>query len=359
MSDFTGILKEIPITEIENVKIGNAEDQEHATGCTVILCEQGAPSGIDVRGGGPASRETELLNPAAACQAVHAVLLSGGSAFGLDAAGGVMEYLAEKGIGFAVGDVRVPLVVESCIFDLLFVSDKVKPDKAMAKKACEEAEKNSPSEGNTGAGCGATVGKIGGPDYCMNSGLGMYAVQLGDLKVGAIVSVNACGDVYDEETHQILAGMLTPDKKGFADSEKVMYQMYTQMKNTYETQDETGTNTVSHAESGSGSSTPEGCVTNTTIGCIITNARFDKSQLNKIAAFAQNGYARSIRPVHTMNDGDTIYALSTGSIQSDINIVGTLASRVMAQAVKNAVLHTESFHGLPCAADIACADKNR
>lgn len=346
MSDFTQILKEISITEIENIKIGNAEDKEHATGCTVILCEQGAPAGIDVRGGGPASRETELLNPVAACQAVHAVLLSGGSAFGLDAAGGVMEYLAEKGIGFAVGNVRVPLVVESCIFDLLFVSDQVKPDKAMARKACEAAEKNQPAEGNVGAGCGATVGKVGGPEYCMNSGLGMYAVQLGDLKVGAIVSVNACGDVYDEDSNQILAGMLTPDKKGFADSERVMYEMYARLAD--ESQAE---------EAGNRPIESKGGVTNTTIGCIITNARFDKSQLNKIAAFAQNGYARSIRPVHTMNDGDTIYALSTGNLTSDINIVGTLASRVMAQAVKNAVLHTESFHGLPCAADIKAASK--
>jgi L-aminopeptidase/D-esterase-like protein len=167
----------------------------------------------------------------------------------------------------------------------------------------------------------------------MNSGLGMYALQLGDLKVGAVVSVNAFGDVYDEETNRILAGTLTPDKTGFADSEKAIYQMYLQHKNENR-------------------ANPEGGVTNTTIGCIITNARLDKSQLNKIAAFAQNGYARSIRPVHTMNDGDTIYALSVGHVESDINIVGTLASRVMAQAVKNAVLHTESFHGLPCAADI-------
>lgn len=356
MTQWNQILKEIPITEIENIKIGNAEDLEHATGCTVILCEQGAPAGIDVRGGGPASRETELLNPVAACQAVHAVLLSGGSAFGLDAAGGVMEYLAEKGIGFTVGNIHVPLVVESCIFDLLFVSDQVKPNKAMARKACEAAEKNCPTEGNVGAGCGATVGKVGGAEYAMNSGLGMYAVQLGDLKVGAIVSVNACGDVYDEETNQILAGMLTPDKKNFADSEKVMYQMYEQLTAAAKIKkaaSDIHASAASDAPVSTGLSTPEGGVTNTTIGCIITNARFDKSQLNKIAAFAQNGYARSIRPVHTMNDGDTIYALSTGSLISDINIVGTLASRVMAQAVKNAVLHTEAFHGLPCAADIA------
>lgn len=336
MTEWNQILKEIPITEIGDVKIGNAEDREHATGCTVIICEKGAPAGVDVRGGGPASRESELLNPSANCQEVHAVLLSGGSAFGLDAAGGVMEYLAEKGIGFAVGDIRVPLVLQSCIFDLAFVSDKVKPDKAMARKACEAAEVNTPTEGNVGAGCGATVGKLCGPDYAMNSGLGMYAVQLGDLKVGAIVSVNACGDVYDETTNQILAGTLAPDKKHFADTEKTLYQMYMQMS------------AAAKAEAAKG----QNGVTNTTIGCILTNAKFDKAKLNKIAALAQNGYARSIRPVHTMMDGDTIYALSVGNLEVDINIVGTLASRVMAQAVKNAVLHTEGFHGLPAAADM-------
>ena len=161
-------------------------------------------------------------------------------------------------------------------------------------------------------------------------------MQLGDLKVGAIVSVNACGDVYDETTNQILAGTLAPDKKHFADTEKTLYQMYMQMS------------AAAKAEAAKG----QNGVTNTTIGCILTNAKFDKAKLNKIAALAQNGYARSIRPVHTMMDGDTIYALSVGDLEVDINIVGTLASRVMAQAVKNAVLHTEGFHGLPAAADM-------
>ncbi|MBR5474779.1 MAG: P1 family peptidase [Lachnospiraceae bacterium] len=328
--EWNELLKEIPITEIENVKIGNAEDLEHATGCTVIICEQGAPTGVDVRGGGPASRESELFNPSADCQAIHAVLLSGGSAFGLDAAGGVMEYLAEKGVGFAVGPIRVPLVAQSCIFDLSFVSAEVKPDKAMARRACENAEFNCPTEGNVGAGCGATVGKFGDLEQSMNSGLGLYAVQLGDMKVGAVVSVNACGDVYDEETNQILAGMLTPDKTAFADSEKVLYQMYQYMS------------AMKKAE----------VVANTTIGCILTNAKFTKAQLNKIAALAQNGYARSIRPVHTMMDGDTIYAMSTGEVEADLNIVGTLAARVMAQAVKRAVLNTETFHGRISASDL-------
>ncbi|MCD8036089.1 MAG: P1 family peptidase [Clostridiales bacterium] len=316
-------LKEISITEIENIKIGNAEDTEHATGCTMLICEKGMPAGIDVRGGGPASRESELLNPCATTDVIHAVLLSGGSAFGLDAAGGVMEYLAEKGVGFAIGDIHVPLVCESCIFDLLFVSDKVKPDKRMAYKACLNAEKNSPTQGNVGAGTGASVGKICGSDRMMNSGLGIYAAQLGELKVGAVVAVNAMGDVYDFESGKILAGARTADGKGFADSEKILYENFL-------------VNPVTAPSN-----------TNTTIGAIITNAKFDKAKLNKIAAMGQNGLARSIRPVHTMNDGDTVYALSIGDIEADVNVVGTLASHVMACAIRNAVLESGTFHNIP------------
>lgn len=320
--------KEIDITEIENIKIGNAEDIEHATGCTVLICEKGMPAGIDVRGGGPASRESELLNPRATTDVIHAVLLSGGSAFGLDAAGGVMEYLAERGIGFAIGEIHVPLVCQSCIFDLLFVSDKVKPDKKMAYQACVNAEINCPQQGNVGAGTGATVGKICGPDRLMDSGLGMYAVRLGELKVGAVVSVNAMGDVYDFESGEILAGVRTADGKGFANSEKILYENFLE-------------NPVQAPSN-----------TNTTIGAIITNARLDKSKLNKIASMGQNGLARSIRPVHTMNDGDTVYALSVGDIEADVNVVGTLASHVMACAIRNAVLSSGSFHGVPGAKDM-------
>ncbi len=320
--------EEIPINEIENIKIGNAENTEYATGCTVIICEKGMAAGIDVRGGGPASRETELLNPSASAEVIHAVLLSGGSAFGLDAAGGVMEYLAEKGIGFTVGDIHVPLVCQSCIFDLAFVSDKVKPDKAMAKKACENAELNSPSQGNFGAGTGATVGKFCEPERIMNSGLGIYAVKLGDLKVGAVVAVNAMGDVYDFETGKVLAGMRTKDGKSIDNSEAALYEMY--LKDPLY-------------------SAPN---TNTTIGAIITNAKFDKAKLNKIAAMAQNGLARSIRPVHTLSDGDTVYALSSGDVAADVNVVGTLASHVMAAAIRNAVLNCGSFHGVPGAKDL-------
>ena len=239
-----------------------------------------------------------------------------------------MEYLAEKGIGFTVGDIHVPLVCQSCIFDLAFVSDKVKPDKAMAKKACENAELNSPSQGNFGAGTGATVGKFCEPERIMNSGLGIYAVKLGDLKVGAVVAVNAMGDVYDFETGKVLAGMRTKDGKALDNSEAALYEMY--LKDPLY-------------------SAPN---TNTTIGAIITNAKFDKAKLNKIAAMAQNGLARSIRPVHTLSDGDTVYALSSGDVAADVNVVGTLASHVMAAAIRNAVLNCGSFHGVPGAKDL-------
>lgn len=317
------MLKQIQITEIENIRIGHAQDMEHATGCTVIICENGAPAGVDVRGGGPASRETELLRPVADCTGIHALLLSGGSAFGLDAAGGVMEYLEERNIGFDVGVTKVPLVCESCLFDLNVASHRVRPDKKMGYEACIQSEQNKPVMGNVGAGTGASVGKLGGIQTAMKSGLGMYAVQLGDLKIGAIVAVNALGDVYDYKTGKRLAGMRTNDGKDWADSEQVLYKLYNQKKNLFHQ--------------------------NTTIGAIITNAKFDKTHMNKIAAMAQNGYARSIRPVHTTADGDSIYALSVGEIEADLNVTGTLAAQVMAEAIKNAVLEAKPAYGLPAA----------
>ncbi len=306
--------REIPIYEIENIKIGNAQNKEARTGCTVILCPQGAPTGIDVRGGGPASRESELLRPVAACEAIHAVLLSGGSAFGLDAAGGVMRYLEERGVGFQVGDIRVPLVCQSCIFDLGIGDPRIRPDAAMAYAACVDAETNRPHSGDVGCGCGATVGKLRGMENSAKSGLGMYAVQLGSLKVGAVVCVNALGDVYDHRTGKKLAGMAIHPADPFRDSEEAMYHFFF---------------------SADQAPLPQG---NTTIGAIITNAAFGKTPMNKIAAMAQDAYSRCIRPIHTTADGDTVYAMSVGHIQADINLVGTLAAHVMAEAICRAVL---------------------
>lgn len=312
-------MKEINIWDIENIKIGNAEDVTGGTGITVILCESGAVAGVDVRGGGPASRETQLLSPLAAADKIHAVVLSGGSAFGLDAAGGVMQYLAEKDIGFDTGVARVPLVCQSCIFDLQIGRSDAYPDKAMAYDAC----KNAGGEflmGCHGAGTGATVGKYLGTEYMMKSGLGAYAVQIGELKMGCVVCVNALGDVYDAESGKQLAGLLGEDKKSIRSTEQEMYKTCGAPKNLF-----TG---------------------NTTIGAIITNARFDKAGMNKISAMAHNGLARTINPVHTMADGDSIYALGTGNVTADINTAGTLAAYVTARAVNVAVKSAQPMYGL-------------
>lgn len=335
-------MREISINEIENIRIGNAENKEAGTGCTVIVCENGAPAGLDVRGGGPASRETELLKPLANADKIHAILLSGGSAYGLDAAGGVMANLEERGIGLEVGEMRVPLVCQSCLFDLAVGNGKVRPDKAMGYEACNNAwvgVNGNYEDGNVGAGTGATVGKALGAEFCMKAGIGSYAVQVGPLKVGAIVAVNAIGDIYDWKNGQMVAGLLGPDKKAFRSTEELFYQ-------SYEAAMAAAMGETVNADGNSG------MVTNTTIGVIITNGKFDKAQLCKIAGMTHNGYARSIRPVHTSMDGDSIYAMSVGDVPADKDMVGTLAAQVMSEAILRAVLNVDSAYGLTAAKDL-------
>lgn len=313
-------MKQISIEAIENFKIAHVENKEGATGCSVIICEQGAACGLDVRGGGPASRESELLKPVAAAEVIHAVLLSGGSAFGLDAAGGVMQYLEEQNIGFETGITKVPLVCQSCIFDLGVASKDIRPDKDMGYRCAQKAFTQHDNEwGNVGAGCGANVGKLMGMDYAMKSGIGSYAIQIDDLKIGAIVAVNAVGDIFDHITNTKIAGLLKKNKEEFSDSLETMISMYKAMNQPN---------------------------TNTTIGVIITNANFDKTKMNKIAAMAQNAYARCIKPVHTSADGDSVYAMSCGNIKADIDVVGTLAVEVMAEAIKDAIYQSKSAYGL-------------
>ena len=215
-------MQEIGICEVGGFRIGHAHDEQAATGCTVILCDECAPAGVDIRGGGPASRETPLLNPVAMAEGIHAVLLSGGSAFGLDAAGGVMQYLEERKIGFDVGVTRVPLVCQSCVFDLVIGRTDVRPDKEMAYRACENAGNGVVEEGCVGAGMGCTVGKYRGKDYAMKSGLGTFAVQVGKVKVGAIVALNAMGDVYDIDTGVQIAGLLNETRDGLRSTEQEM-----------------------------------------------------------------------------------------------------------------------------------------
>lgn len=301
-------MKEIKLTEIGNFNIGNAQDLENGTGVTVIISKEGMGAGIDIRGGGPASRETPLLNPLMHAETIHALVLSGGSAFGLDASAGVMEYLEERNIGFDVGFTKVPLVLQSCIFDLGYKNFKIRPDKEMGYKACLDSENNIIKEGSFGAGTGAAVGKLYGMEQSQKSGLGVYAVQVGELKIGAIVAVNAFGDVFDNKGNKI-AGL--KDKNGnFLDFKEEMYKSI-KPKNHF--------------------------TDNTTIGAIITNAKFSKAMLCKVASMGQNGLARRISPVHTMSDGDSVYALSVGNLEADVNVVGTLACQVMEMAIERAV----------------------
>ena len=320
-------MKEISIKDFRNIQIGQAENVQAGTGCTVFLLgREGASVGLDVRGGGPASRESELLKRLATAQVIHAILLAGGSAFGLDAAGGVMRYLEERGIGVDVGVTRVPLVCQSDLFDLTVADAHTRPDAAMAYEACVNAETGNYRDGNHGAGTGATVGKLLGMEHCMKSGIGSYAVQVGNLQVGAVVAVNAVGDVYDYENGRKIAGLLAADGKTFLDSELAALQAIEAQAEKF--------------------------VGNTTLGVILTNARLDKAHLCKIAGMAHDGYARAIRPVHTSMDGDSIYAVSLGDLPADMDVVGTLAARVMAKAIVRAVQAAEPAYGLPSAGEI-------
>ena len=326
------LTKEIKITDIENIKIGNAEDEKAGTGCTVIICERGAITGLNVRGGGPASRESELTKPFASAEVIHAVLLSGGSAFGLDAAGGVMKYLEERNIGFDVGVTKVPLVCESCIFDLRVGDYKIRPDAKMGYRACVNSEKNNIQMGNHGAGTGATVGKILGIDFAMKSGLGFYALQIGNLKVGAIVSVNAFGDIFDYESGSMIAGVLNKEKNGFRNSEEELIKIAENKNLSFDIENN--------------------ITTNTTIGAVITNAKFTKSQMGKIASMTHNGFARTIKPVHTTLDGDSIYAMSVGDVNANLDAVGSIAAIVMGKAINSAIINTKSAYGFKAYNDL-------
>ena len=320
------MLDRIAFSDMEGIEVGHAQNLEAATGCTVIISRQGAVTGVDVRGGAPGTRETDLLHPVNLVQSAHAVLLTGGSAFGLDAAAGVMQYLEERAIGFDVQVTRVPIVCGAALFDLTIGDFRIRPDKKMGYQACLNAGRNIGQQGNIGAGAGATVGKILGMGRAMKSGLGNYALQAGSLKVAAMVAVNCLGDVIDPLTGEKLAGLLQEDKRTLADTEETMIESFAGQRNLF-----------------SG---------NTTIGIIVTNAALNKAQATKLASMAQNGYARTLRPAHSMFDGDTIFALSTGTVDVELSVVGMMAARVMERAVVEAVKNTSTLCGLPCYADL-------
>jgi len=325
------------ITDIPGIQVGHAQDEQALTGCTVVLCEGGAIGGVYQRGGAPGTRETDAMHPMHLVNEVHAIVLAGGSAFGLDAATGAVRYLEERGVGFDVRVARVPIVPAAILFDLGIGRSDVRPDAEMGYQACLNASADPPAEGNVGAGTGATVGKILGLAGAMKSGIGTSSLEIGSgVKVGAIAAVNVFGDVIDPETGQIIAGARVVQKgpvkigKGpyFADTLSVMESLIGRTVLGFMSRE------------------------NTAIGIVATNAKLNKEQINKVAQMAQDGLARTVCPAHTMLDGDTIFALATGEKKADVNIVGAFAAEVFAQAVLRAVWTAAPAAGLPCAAEV-------
>ncbi len=304
------------------IKIGHAENHQGITGCTVVLCPEGAVGGVDVRGAAPGTRETDLLNPLMTVGQVHGILLAGGSAFGLAAADGVMAYLEELGVGFDVGIARVPIVPAAVIFDLAIGDHQVRPDCQMGYQACLNAVENNLLEGCVGVGIGATVGKIKGMEWATKSGLGMAEIKVGELEIGAVVVVNAVGDVYEPQSGEILAGVRS--ELGFGKTEEVLRTSYQEIRQ----------------------------FTNTTIGVVYTNARLTKSEANKLAQVSHQGLVRTIRPIHTAFDGDTLFALGCGNLEIDQILLGMLAGDVVSQAVVRAVTTASDMGGLPAGKNV-------
>lgn len=303
------------ITDVPGIRVGHATNREAMTGCTVILCPpEGAVGGVDQRGGAPGTRETDLLRPMHLVQRVNGVLLAGGSAFGLDAAAGVMRWLEERGVGFDTQVVKVPIVPAAILFDLDIGRSDIRPDREMGYAACEAASNGPVAEGSVGAGTGCTVGKVLGPGRAMKGGLGTASVDLGGgVVVGALVAVNGFGDVVDPRTGKILAGARALTGDGFADTLAIMKGLV-------------GKTVLRFAGR-----------RNTVIGTVATNARLTKEEANKVAQMAHDGLARAVRPAHTIFDGDTLFALATGQKRADVNLVGAYAAEVVAEAIVRAV----------------------
>jgi L-aminopeptidase/D-esterase-like protein len=325
------------ITDVPGIRVGQAQDFDGLTGCTVILCDSQTTGGMDQRGGAPGTRQTDSLSTLRLVTEVHAVLLAGGSAFGLCATDGVVKYLVENNKGLDVGIARIPIVPTAILFDLSIGRSGSFPSPEMAYLACIQASKERPLEGNYGAGCGATVGKIRGIKYAMKSGIGTASIHINpELVIGAIVAVNAFGDVIDPANNQIIAGALLdyyPGKKSttqsiFADSVSIMQSLSVEGLPRFVRDD------------------------NTIIGVVAVNASLTKDQTIKIAQMAHDGLARAIRPSHTMYDGDTIFGLATGGEPIDVNILGTFAAEVVSLAIVNAVKSADTAGGLPAYKDI-------
>ncbi len=327
------------ITDVQGIRVGHQTDRSAATGCTVVLCEGSAVGGVDVRGSAPGTRETDLLHPTATVNEVHAVLLSGGSAFGLAAASGVVRHLESKGVGVHFGGAVIPIVPAAILFDLGLVQGDIRPTAEDGEAACVNAGESAPAQGSVGAGTGATVGKMLGMDRAMKGGIGTASITLDDgtpadgtnggLTVGAIVAVNAIGGVYDAASGRIIAGPRNDDGAIF--------------------------DAMDVAVSPSAHSIQADAPSNTTIGVVATNATLNKAQANKLAAAAQDGIALAVRPAHLMGDGDTMFALATGEREAAFNMNSILTAAVIcvSEAIVNAVRQADSLGGVPSVKDIA------
>ena len=348
------------ITDVPGVLVGHAEDREGLTGCTAILAMDGAVAGVDVRGSAPGTRETDLMRPCNLVEKVHAIMLAGGSAYGLDAACGAMKFLEERDVGFATGFGVVPIVGAAVIFDLDIGNPKARPDSEMGYLACKNASSSQHAEGNVGAGLGATVGKLYGPRHAMKGGLGTWSIRLGagndpggrqvPVVVGAIVVVNALGNIIDPKSGEIIAGAYNRDTGKFL-SQTHETEEHASSKRGNSKYESSKRGSSKHGSSGSehesssskygssGAGGFRGFAGNTTIGVVATNAILSKEGANKVAQMAHDGLARVIRPVHTMYDGDTVFTLSTGQASltgdraADISAVGEAAASAMEVAI--------------------------
>ncbi|MGN8647003.1 P1 family peptidase [Gracilibacillus sp. HCP3S3_G5_1] len=321
-------MKTLKIDQLEGFKIGHHQDETALTGCTVIICEEGATTGVDVRGGAPGTRETDLLASENTINKTHATFLAGGSAYGLDVGSGVMKFLEQRGVGMNLQIVKVPIVPGAILFDLAIGSSEIRPNQTMGFKACENAYKNKTVFGNVGAGTGATVGKVLGPEFTMKSGIGYSGYQIGTLQIAATVAVNAVGDIIDPSSGKQIAGLFDRKNHQLLHTSDILLS---QAGQTFQ---------------------DNGYYGNTTIGSIMTNAKLTKAQVNKIASIAQDGMAKTIDPAHTFMDGDTLFVMATGKVEVDPTIVGMLATKVVTEAIINAVKIAKSVADFPAYQDV-------
>ena len=301
------------ITRVAGIEVGHFTDTRRPTGCTVVMAREGAVAGVDVRGAAPGTRETDLLHPSNLVDKVHAIMLAGGSAWGLEAATGAVRWLEERGVGLDVAVGRLPIVPAAVLFDLLVGDMRIRPDAAAGYAACAAASSADPAEGNVGAGAGAVVGKVFGIQHAMKGGVGTASVTVDGVTVGALIACNALGDVIDPDTAQVMAGARTDDGRGMRDTRRALLRGQPPQ--------------------------PLLAGTNTTIGVVATDAILTKAQAHRLAIAAHDGLARSINPVHTMSDGDTLFSLGTGRAGKSLGmmVLATMAAEATARATVRAV----------------------